>query len=116
MKKEDNQRLGSDQYFHTLPENLNCAQAVLKGFQEEFDISNQEIEDCRAWGGGRAEGGICGALFAAERLLIQIGKESVVEEFRTKAGGLLCSELKGKKFTCAEYVRMADELVEKSRK
>ena len=57
---------------------------------------------------------LCGALFAAERLLRQVGKESVVDEFRKKAGGLLCSEIKEKHFTCAEYVRMADELVEKS--
>ena len=104
----------SDLFFHTTIDNLNCAQAVLKGFQQEFCISNQEIEEFRAWGGGRAEGGTCGALFAAERILRQAGKESVVEEFRQKAGGLLCSEIKEKQFTCAEYVRMADELIEKN--
>lgn len=107
-------RQPSDQYFHVLPENLNCAQCILKGFQHEFNISEQEIEEYRAWGGGRAVGGVCGALFAAERLLLQRGKDSVVEEFRQKAGGLLCSEIKEKQFTCAEYVRMADELVEKN--
>lgn len=106
-------RRSSDHYFHVLPEKLNCAQSVLKGFQKEFNISDEEIEEYRAWGGGRVEGGICGALFAAERLLRQAGKESVVEEFRQNAGGLLCSELKEKQFTCGEYVRMADELVVK---
>ena len=104
----------SEDYFHSLPENLNCAQAILKGFQKEFDITDQEIEEYRAWGGGRAEGGMCGALFAAERLLRQIGKESVVEEFNKKAGGLLCSEIKEKQFTCTKYVRIADELVKKN--
>jgi len=104
----------SEDYFHSLPENLNCAQAILKGFQKEFDITDQEIEEYRAWGGGRAEGGMCGALFAAERLLLQIGKKSVVEEFNKKAGGLLCSEIKEKQFTCTKYVRIADELVKKN--
>lgn len=113
MKKDLN-RLQSDHYFHTQPGNLNCAQSVLKGFQKEFSISDLEIEEYRAWGGGRADGGVCGALFAAERLLRQIGKESVTEEFRKLAGGDLCSELKEKQFTCAEYVRMADELVQKN--
>jgi Putative redox-active protein (C_GCAxxG_C_C) len=107
-------RKKSDELFHILPENLNCAQSVLKGFQKEFSISEKEIDEYRAWGGGRAVDGMCGALFAAERLLRQVGKESVVDEFRKKAGGLLCSEIKEKHFTCAEYVRMADELVEKS--
>ena len=56
-------------YFHIPPESLNCAQAILKGFQQEFGITDQEIEEFRNNGGGRAEGGICGALFAAEKLL-----------------------------------------------
>ena len=45
-----NNRIKSETYFHSLPENLNCAQAILKGFQKEFDITDQEIEEFRAWG------------------------------------------------------------------
>lgn len=106
-------RKRSEEFFHVESEKLNCAQSVLKGFQKEFKISDKEIEEYRAWGGGRAEGGMCGALFSAERLLCQLGKESVIEEFRQKAGGIRCTDIKEKQFTCAEYVRMADELVEK---
>ena len=112
--KEVNKRIKSEEYFHVLPEKLNCSQAILKGFQKEFDITDQEIEEFRAWGGGRAEGGVCGALFAAEHLLRQIGKKSVVGEFYKKAGGVLCSDIKEKQFTCAEYVCIADELVQKN--
>jgi hypothetical protein len=115
MKKQIN-RINSAHFFHILPDNLNCAQAVLKGFQKEFDITDQEIEECRAWGGGRAEGGICGAVFSAERLLREAGKESIIEEFRKKAGSILCSDIKEKKFTCLELIRMTDELVEKQLK
>lgn len=102
----------SDQYFHKAPENLNCAQAVLKGFQEKLNISEQEIEDYRAWGGGRAEGGVCGALFAAERLLRQAEKPSIVDEFTTRVGNIYCKDIKKNKFPCVGCVRIADELVE----
>jgi hypothetical protein len=106
-------RKKSEEYFHVLPENLNCAQAVLKGFQNEFNISDAEIEEYRVWGGGRAKGGICGAVFSADRLLCQTGKESIAEEFRQRTGSILCSDIKEKKFTCLELVRLADELIEK---
>lgn len=105
-------RIKSEQYFHVLPENLNCAQSVLKGFQKQCNISNTEIEEFRAWGGGRAESGVCGALFAAERILSQSGNHSIVEKFREKAGGILCSELKDINFSCAQYVQIADNLLE----
>ncbi|HLP06145.1 MAG TPA: C-GCAxxG-C-C family (seleno)protein [Paludibacter sp.] len=113
---EQNERQSSEKYFHALPHNLNCAQAILRGFQQEFNITDKEIETYRAWGGGRADGGLCGALFAAERLLAEVGKESVVEEFRNQTGSMLCSELKGEKYTCAELVRIADELVKQNMK
>ena len=106
-------RKKSSPHFHTPPEKLNCAQAVLKGFQQEFSIADQEIEDYRAWGGGRAEGGMCGALFAAERLLRQAGKASVAAEFAGLAGDTGCVNIKKGKFPCVDCVRVADELVEK---
>jgi hypothetical protein len=112
--KLQNVRQKSELYYHTSIENFNCAQAVLKGFQNELDISDNEVIEFQAWGGGRADGGMCGALFAAERLLRQLGKESVIEEFNKNAGGVLCLDIKEKRFTCAEYVRIADELVQKS--
>ena len=49
-------RKKSEKYFHAIPEQLNCAQAVLKGFQKEFDITDQEIEEFRAWGGDEPKG------------------------------------------------------------
>jgi len=106
-------RKRSEEYFHVLPEKLNCAQAVLKGFQKEFEISDCEIEEYRAWGGGRVEGGTCGALFAANRLLHQAGKESIEKEFRLIAGHTCCQEIKQGGFPCLDCVRIADELVEK---
>lgn len=110
---KQNKRIKSETYFHSLPDNLNCAQAILKGFQKEFDITDQEIEEFRAWGGGRAPGGICGALFSAEKLLTQVGKPGITDEFRAKIGEINCLEIKAIKFPCIDCVRIADELLEK---
>ena len=109
----DNERINSDQYFHTLPGNLNCAQAVLKGFQKEFQLTDQEIEEYRALGGGRAQDGICGALFSAERLLTQAGKPGITEEFNKTAGETHCHAIKSLKYSCFDCVKLADGLLEK---
>jgi len=106
-------RKKSDLYFHVQPDNLNCAQAVLKGFQKEFDIKDQEIEEYRAWGGGRAKEGICGALFSANVLLNKIGKPGITEEFNAIVGKVHCTDIKKAKFACIDCVRIADDLIEK---
>ena len=36
-------------------ERLNCAQSILKGYQDEFEIPEEQINEFRAFGGGRAE-------------------------------------------------------------
>ena len=106
-------RKKADEYFHAKPENFNCAQAVLKAFQDEFDISEQEIAAYKAYGGGRAENGICGALFAAKRLSKQSEKESLEKEFVSELGTIYCRELKLSGKACLDCVRLADSLVEK---
>jgi len=112
MEKPDN-RIKSDQYFHTQPDNLNCAQAILKGFQNEFNITEQEIEEYRAWGGGRANDGICGALFSAEGLLRKIGKPGITEEFKAIVGEIRCLDIKKAMFPCKDCVLVADGILEK---
>lgn len=114
--ENQNKRIKSELFFHTPPQNLNCAQAILKGFQKGFDITDKEIEEYRAWGGGRAEGGICGALFSAERLLRQAGKPGITKEFTKIAGDMHCRAIKNLKYPCVDCVRLADELLEKQLK
>ena len=114
--KDQYKRINSEFYFHSLPGKLNCAQAILKGFQKEFGITAQEIEEFRAMGGGRAQDGICGALYSAERLLIQMGKPGITEEFKSRVGETHCLAIKTTKFPCIDCVRIADELLEKRMK
>jgi len=111
--KDQYKRINSEFYFHSLPGNLNCAQAILKGFQQEFDITDQEIEEFRALGGGRAQDGLCGALYSAERLLSQAGRPGIREEFKSRVGETHCLAIKTTKFPCIDCVRIADELLDK---
>jgi hypothetical protein len=103
-------------YYHVAPFNYNCAQSILKGFQDEFLIQQSEIEAYKANGGGKAEGGICGAVFAANRLLAQAGKPSISDEFKNVAGSIYCKDIRGVKLSCKDLVRIADDLLTESMK
>lgn len=106
-------KISASDFFHKRPENLNCAQAILKRFQKEFHLNAAEIEAFRACGGGRAEGGVCGALFAAEGLAQEHYKSSLKDEFEAIAGSCTCKEIKARKFPCVSCVNLAEELLEK---
>lgn len=76
--------------FRKPPYMYNCAQTVCAAFGRE-DL----LEQMKSCGGGRAEGGICGALHAAMYLVGPERAESVKEAFRLACGGTHCRELKG---------------------
>ncbi|MDR0873473.1 MAG: C-GCAxxG-C-C family protein [Prevotellaceae bacterium] len=106
--------MNSQAYFHTGEEKLNCAQSILRGFQKEFNVPDSRIAEFKAWGGGRAPEGVCGALYAADILLKEKGKASVKEQFKAKVGATDCLAIKQeKKITCPDCVRITDELLEK---
>lgn len=97
-------------------ERLNCAQSVLKAFNETCQVDEQRIIEAKAYGGGRAEEGLCGALYGAILLLDdqeQISK--LKEEFALTAGSQKCREIKsGSGFPCTECVRLAARLLAQS--
>ncbi len=95
-------------------EKLNCAQSVLRGFQEQFQVEEERITEARSWGGGRAENGLCGALHAAR---ILGGAEDVKERFRERfiesAGSDRCREIRSlRRLSCKECVELAARLLE----
>lgn len=97
-------------------EKLNCAQSILRGFQERFQVGEERIAEARTWGGGRAENGLCGALHAARVLG---GAEEVKERFRERfiesAGSDRCREIRSlKRLSCGECVELAARLLEES--
>ena len=110
MNKERNQ---SETFFRKPPYMFNCAQSVIKGFENELENSESVLEDFSGYAGGRAPKGICGALYAANYIMQKHGLPSITDDFVTKAGAETCKEIKGKfKFPCIECVRLADYLVE----
>ncbi len=101
-------------FFHA-EGNLNCAQSVLK----YFNAPAEQIAEFKAFGGGRAPEGLCGALYAAKVLLNDDAKfAELCREFAAKTGGALtCRELKGEaEFPCPACVNLAAKLVEQSQK
>lgn len=91
----------------------NCAQAVLKAFQDVHAIPDQHIEDMASCGGGRAEGGTCGALHAAQQLIKdEVMRQKLNESFLQEAGALTCHEVRSlKKLSCADCVQTAARIV-----
>lgn len=108
----------AESFFHG-KERYNCAQAVLKAFEEECLITEDQIEFASKKGAGRAEEGLCGALYAA-RLLVNDDetKQELNNVFEKEAGAIHCRQIrKINKLSCKECVRLAakkvDELIEK---
>jgi len=96
-------------------ERLNCAQSILRGFQDNINISDESIAEARAHGGGRAEQGLCGALHSALNLAEDIKtKEKISQDFTHKAGSDKCREIRKKaQIPCVECVELAAELLAK---
>ena len=99
-------------FFHKKPENYNCAQAILKAWQDRLGVSGEEIEEFRRWGGGRAKDGVCGALFAANYLLEKQDKPLITKEFTAQVGSAFCHDIKRvNKVSCNRCVDVADEIM-----
>lgn len=115
MNKEENKR--AVDYFHAGPNNWNCAQSIVKSFQTEANMSDEDIElTYRSKGGGRAEGGLCGAVYSAKQVLGEDSPEAIAleEEFRQQWDVLTCRDLKAvKRVPCTDTVSLADKLLEK---
>jgi len=96
--------------FHRAPENYNCAQAVLHGYQAATGDTTLSIADLKTKGGGRAPDNLCGALHAACLAAPQVAQK-ITEDFATRAGSIRCRELKQVlKFPCVDCVGLAAEL------
>lgn len=101
-------------YFHKPPGYYNCAQAVYKAFQEEYQISNDQIVELAKYGNGKAPEGYCGAYFAALELLKE--KPALAEEFslrfQEKSDYLTCFDIRfNYSMSCKNLVRLAANLL-----
>lgn len=96
---------------------MNCAQSVLSGFKEEFDISEDRLREFQKYGGGRAPGGACGAFYAAKTILESSGGEGKTCElekaFMDCANSTKCREIKmNGRLSCLGCVQKASEFLD----
>ena len=99
-----------------IKERLNCAQAVIKAFKDEFGIEEDVLRAFESHGGGRAPDGLCGAYFAARHLLEKKHPEKLGEferYFFEKAASLKCKDIRQiRKLSCVGCVEKAAEFLE----
>lgn len=92
--------------FTAVPKKHNCAQAVMEG----GGGSPEAVAQMAACGGGRAPGGLCGALHAA-LLLNPDNAEAIKAAFAREVGALTCHDIKTKAGTpCPICVEVAAKL------
>jgi hypothetical protein len=95
--------------FTSIPKTHNCAQAVAEGCGHA-----NLLPELAAAGGGKAPGGMCGALYAALLITDSEAGEKIQKAFEEAAGAVTCREIKVVTgFPCVECVRKAAELAEK---
>ena len=104
-------------YFLGAPshERLNCAQAVLKAFQEKFSLPDEAVAEFKACGAGRAPGGSCGAFHAAKSVLEKHSPEKCKDlenKFTAEAGSTKCKEIRAlRKLSCLGCIEKAAEIL-----
>lgn len=99
-------------YFHG-PERYNCAQAVLKAFQEKYNIPEGTILEYAKFGAGRADKGLCGALFALHHIVETPEQIAAVNsDFEKYAGSIKCKEIKKlNRLSCKGCVNLSIEIL-----
>lgn len=108
----------ANSYFHRDKDNWNCAQSIMKRFQEHTGLSDQEIEaHYRSKGAGKSPGGVCGALYAACQIADRFSLPNPTEAFNLMAGETRCAELKRlNRSSCRDRVKLAEEILLESLK
>lgn len=98
--------------FTAVPKKHNCAQAVMQG----CGGTPEAVTEMATCGGGRAPGGLCGALHAA-CLLCPEQTEAIQAAFAREVGALTCHDIKTQAHTpCPICVETAARLVEEMRR
>lgn len=96
---------------------LNCGQSVIEAFKDKFPLDEAVFEEFKNYSAGRAPGGLCGAFYAAERILEKHSPEKIKESRKYlsgHAGSLQCRDIrKLKKLPCVGCVEKTSEILDK---
>lgn len=92
----------------------NCAQSVVHAWNAVNPSQEKTIDHYADCGGGRAPGGLCGALHASCDLAKPQSHEFIKKAFAEKTGGnLTCREVRAaRKLSCNDCVALAADLLE----
>lgn len=92
----------------------NCAQSVVHAWNLKTQDSQTSEEQFAGCGGGRAPGGLCGAVHASCELA-GTQAEAIRKSFAEQTGGhLTCRDIRmARKISCSDCVGLAAELLEK---
>ncbi len=92
-------------------EGYNCAQAVIAAWNELYG-TDHDVVFHQQHGGGRAEDGLCGALYAALQISPE-HEEALKKVFADKAGALKCRQIRqAGAFSCKDCVMLAASTLE----
>jgi hypothetical protein len=97
--------------FRRPPERLNCAQSVYYAWIKSNGGDAAKLGELKSCGGGRAPGGLCGAIYAA-CLVVPEKEQPLQADFESRLGSKYCAELRAdKKHPCEACVALAAELL-----
>jgi hypothetical protein len=100
------------QHFRRPPERLNCAQSVLHAYHKVSGDTTIPLLDMKAFGGGRAPGGLCGALHTACTVVPEKAA-SLKARFAEITGSVLCREIReANRHSCEVCVSESAQLLE----
>lgn len=103
------------QVFRQPPVRLNCAQAVAHAWNAKTGQGPELVPALASCGGGRAPGGLCGALHAVHRIVgSSQGQAEATAAFAVRAGAVGCHEIrKLGQASCEACVEHAAEWLER---
>ncbi|WP_321515925.1 C-GCAxxG-C-C family (seleno)protein [Marinifilum fragile] len=102
-------------YFHKPPGYYNCAQAIFKAFQEEYQITNNQIVELAKHGNGKAPDGYCGAYYAVLELIKDKPdlKDEFTRRFQEKSDHLTCFDIRfNYTMSCKNLVKLAANILD----
>lgn len=111
MTLDSHDRDEARKVFRAAPHFLNCAQSVAS-----LAGADAQVDGLAGYGGGRAPGGLCGALHAALELVPPSRRDDFIRDFEQAVGNQRCADIKCENRTpCLDCVAIATQLARRYR-
>lgn len=94
----------------------NCAQSVAAAWHKKTSLNSRLTEELAGCGHGKAPEGLCGALYATQRIAADKHQaENIISQFKHISDGhITCKAIRTvSKLPCSQCVEVAADLLEK---